>query len=65
MQHEITRPCELLNENGLLKEPGWARQPLWRYDREKIQASRMRIKEWDYYSLENKKINNKLRRRRL
>jgi hypothetical protein len=50
-QHRITEPCELLDENGLLTRPGYAVQPLWRYDRKKIKAGWYRIKEWDYYAI--------------
>ncbi len=49
VQNRITAPCELLNEAGHVINPGYAVRPLWRYDRKKIQASRLRIKEWDYY----------------
>lgn len=51
MQNEITQPLALLDARGHLTQPGWARQPLWRYQRKAIQAPRWRIKEWDYYSL--------------
>lgn len=51
MQTEITRPRPLLNAQGLLTQPGWARQPHWHYQRGAIQAARWRIKEWDYYSV--------------
>ena len=49
MQHEITRPCRLLNEDGNIAEPGFAKKLLWQYAREDIKAPRWRIKEWDYY----------------
>jgi len=48
-QNEITRKIDLLDERGFLTEEGWAKQPLWRYERAKIAASPLRIKEWDYY----------------
>ncbi|HDP81134.1 MAG TPA: DUF2804 domain-containing protein, partial [Spirochaetes bacterium] len=48
-QHEVTKPVELLDDNGHLVEEGWARRPYWRYDRERIKAPWHRIKEWDYY----------------
>lgn len=50
-QHQVTAPCELLDENGLLVNPGYATRPLWRYDRQKIKAGWHRIKEWDYYCI--------------
>lgn len=50
-QNQITEPCDLLDENGHLINPGYATSPLWQYDREKIKAGWHRIKEWDYYSV--------------
>lgn len=47
--HEVTRSCPLLDEKGRLTQPGWARQPVWQYDRSRIAAPKFRIKEWDYY----------------
>jgi len=49
MQHEITQAMPLLDSNGCLLEPGWARHPFWQYDRGQIKAPWYRIKEWDYY----------------
>ena len=51
LQNQITEPCELLDEHGRLTRPGYAVQPLWRYDRKKIKAGWHRIKEWDYYAI--------------
>ena len=53
MQKEITETGELLTERGDLAEAGWAKQLLLRYDRSKIRASALRIKEWDYYEVIN------------
>lgn len=52
--HEVTKKQPLLNEDGTLREPGWAKQLIQEYDRTKIKASRLRIKEWDYYLVLNK-----------
>lgn len=49
LQTRITKPGPLLDEEGCLKTPGWATSPLLEYDRSRISASRLRIKEWDYY----------------
>lgn len=49
MQKEITRNIELLDDSGKIKEEGWARRPYWKYDRKRIKANKLRIKEWDYY----------------
>ena len=48
-QHRITQAGPLLTADGRLAEPGWATQQLLEYDRSRIKASKLRIKEWDYY----------------
>lgn len=52
-QNEILEKCPLLDEKGHLINPGFAKQPYWQYDRNMIQASGLRIKEWDYYYIIN------------
>lgn len=52
-QHEITREIPLLNADGELTEPGYAKKLLPVYRRADIKASPMRIKEWDYYLINN------------
>lgn len=53
MEHEVTKRQQLLGKDGKLIESGWARTPLWLYDRRMIKGGRLRIKEWDYYSIVN------------
>lgn len=53
MQHEITSPIPLLNENGNLTEAGYARRLLPIYDRSKVKGGFARLKEWDYYLVSN------------
>ena len=53
MQHEITREIPLLDKNGDLTEPGFAKKLLPVYRRADIKAGKMRIKEWDYYLVNN------------
>lgn len=48
---EIKKQIPLLKSDGTLTEEGWARSPLWTYNRESIAASALKIKEWDYYSV--------------
>ncbi|NHJ85035.1 MAG: DUF2804 domain-containing protein [Asgard group archaeon] len=48
-QHQITERKPLLLEDGTLSEEGWATDLLLDYNRSKIKASWLRIKEWDYY----------------
>ncbi len=51
MDHRVTEFQNLLNENGMIAEEGWASFPVWNYERNKIHASGWRIKEWDYYAI--------------
>lgn len=51
--HEVTTKQPLLDNSGKLVEPGWARSPVWTYDRSQISALKFRIKEWDYYLVLN------------
>ena len=53
MQNEITTPMKLLDGNGRITNPGWARKLYWKYDRADIHAPKWRIKEWDYYLIAN------------
>ncbi len=53
MQTRITRAGDLLDTRGRLAASGWATQPLLRYDRGRVRASPLRIKEWDYYEIVN------------
>ena len=51
--HEVTERQPLLGADGKIAEPGWARRPVWEYDRSRITAPAFRIKEWDYYLVMN------------
>ena len=51
MQHRITTPGPLHDERGHLTEAGYATSLLKEYDRRRVAASRLRIKEWDYYCI--------------
>lgn len=53
MQHEITKPQRLLDENGNIKAPGFAKKMLYEYHRSDVKAKNWRIKEWDYYYIGN------------
>ena len=52
-QHEITERRPLLDASGNLTEPGYAKSLLPVYRRSDIQAPKLRIKEWDYYCINN------------
>ncbi len=51
--HEVVRRQPLLKEDGSLREPGWSKRLLQKYDRRQIRAPKFRIKEWDYYLVLN------------
>ncbi|HHV12368.1 MAG TPA: DUF2804 domain-containing protein [Clostridiales bacterium] len=53
MQHEIKGAELLLKEDGGLREPGFAKKLLPVYRRSDIKANPLRIKEWDYYLVNN------------
>ncbi len=53
MQQEITASFPLLDGQGNLNRAGYARSLLPVYRRADIRASRLRIKEWDYYLVNN------------
>ena len=53
MQHEITKVIPLLDSQGNLTEPGFARKLLPRYRRADIKASTLCIQEWDYFLINN------------
>ncbi|MGV9170963.1 MAG: DUF2804 domain-containing protein [Promethearchaeia archaeon] len=55
MQHEITKPSKLLREDGSLKQRGWGRKPILIYNRENVAVPWYRIKEWEHYSVLDKK----------
>lgn len=49
---QVTKPVELLDEKGNLSQPGYAvKSDIYVYDRSKIKANPMRIKEWDFYQI--------------
>ena len=53
MKQTLLTPGRLLDENGHLAQAGYATSPVRTYDRSAIRASRLRIKEWDYYLVYN------------
>lgn len=53
MEREIKTEMNLLGKAGHITADGWARKPLWKYERKKIKAPLWRIKEWDYYLISN------------
>jgi hypothetical protein len=53
MQEEITRGSDLFDDRGTLAQTGWARQLIMYYNREKMRASMLRLKEWDCYCILN------------
>ena len=53
MQHEITKAAPLLDAKGNIAQPGFAKKMLSVYSRDDIKAGALRIKEWDYYLINN------------
>jgi len=53
MQHEIVKQAPLLDEQGNVREAGYAKRLLPVYSRQDIKANSLRIKEWDYYLVNN------------
>lgn len=51
--HLITGTGSLLDENGCLREPGYALRPPFEYSHDQIAASPLRIKDWDYYLVQD------------
>ena len=47
MQHEVTDVQKLLDKQGYVVTPGWARRPVWQYNRENIYL--LFIKGISYY----------------
>lgn len=54
--HIITKSTSLLDDKGLVIEPGFSKQPNWVYDRRKFQVPHYRMKEWDYYMINTGEI---------
>ena len=54
MQHEITQAIPLLDEQGELTQPGWARRLRPVYDRSKVRGGPLRLKERDCYLVMNR-----------
>ena len=52
-QNEITEPTPLLDENGALTSPGYCVHNYYEYDSSAVTASKVRIKEWDFYQFSN------------
>lgn len=54
---EITKPGNVLDENGHVQFPGWSRKQVLTYGRDQIKADPLRIKEWDYYNILNEEYS--------
>jgi len=53
MQNKITQPTRLLDEKGALIQKGYATSLILDYKRKDVKANRLRLKEWDYYLIQN------------
>jgi hypothetical protein len=60
MQHKITDPKPLLDQDGKIIEPGYSNDLILDYNPENLQVypfkwlNRLRLKEWDYYGMTTK-----------
>ena len=54
IQKEYTEPTRLLDDDGTLLSPGWARHMVFDYDRSLV-SPKLRSKEWDFYQISNGK----------
>ncbi|MFX0007339.1 MAG: DUF2804 domain-containing protein [Promethearchaeota archaeon] len=59
-QNEITEVSDLFDKDGSLIQRGWARKPIINYNKENIGKGWFRIKEWDHYSVLNKRFGFQL-----
>ncbi len=55
MEHEVKTEQPLLDRSGRIVEQGWARHPLWHYDRKAIRGGALLTKEWEYWAIVNQK----------
>jgi len=53
VQQEINTPGPLLNNDGTLSQKGYSSHAVLTYNREAIKAAPWRIKEWDFYQVNN------------
>jgi hypothetical protein len=53
VQKQIQSVGDLLDARGRLAASGWAKRQLLRYDRSRVRASSLRVKEWDNYEVVN------------
>lgn len=56
MQTEIIDSKRLLNDKGDLAQAGFAKKLLPQYHRSDVKASKLRLKEWDYYLITNSRF---------
>ncbi len=52
MQREITEKTDLLTPGGTLAAPGYARQMVYRYNRERVRSFPLKLKEWNFYQIQ-------------
>lgn len=52
MQQEITSPTSLLDDNGHLAAKGYARKMNFIYNRDKVKAFPLKLKEWNFYQIQ-------------
>jgi hypothetical protein len=53
MQNKITQSTRLLDSKGELIQKGYATSMILDYKRKDVKANKLRLKEWDYYLIQN------------
>lgn len=55
MEKRFTQPADVLDEQGR-PNPGWASSGILKYNRKSISAPFFRVKEWDWYQVNNNSV---------
>ena len=53
MREEIIKDLPLLDQRGQIIKEGWARHPHWQYDSKLAKLNKVKLKEWDFYTIIN------------
>lgn len=55
MREEIIKDLPLLDQRGQIIKEGWARHPHWQYDPKLAKLNKIKLKEWNFYTIINQK----------
>ncbi len=51
VENRIERKMDLLDEQGVILNPGYATKMMYNYNKENIKANPLALKEWDFYQI--------------